>query len=232
MNSEEMARMLGLGNDLHADDASTQLESHLISIEDRLRELAHGDPLERGRVELERARTLVALGRGEEAWPVARPLVDLFVGAEEWELAVEACDALFLTEQPEALVALGNGLWLSITYPVDPELTVALLQHVVDETPPDSDGAAVAAAVAAWIVDLRAPEEAEDLRFFVQRLLGTVAQRHSQVESEEQFRFWVQKLELDEPDKFMVRMRNVVDVLVQDDWWFDREALQQALPVN
>jgi hypothetical protein len=38
------------------------------------------------------------------------------------------------------------------------------------------------------------------------------------------------RLELREPDKFLVRLRNVVDVLVQDDWWFDREALQARLP--
>jgi hypothetical protein len=39
-------------------------------------------------------------------------------------------------------------------------------------------------------------------------------------------------MELNEPEKFLIRLRNVVDVLVQDDWWFDREELQQALPVN
>ena len=39
-------------------------------------------------------------------------------------------------------------------------------------------------------------------------------------------------IELREPDKFLPRLRNVVDVLVQDDWWFDREALQAELPVN
>ena len=39
-------------------------------------------------------------------------------------------------------------------------------------------------------------------------------------------------LELGDPEKFLVRLRNVVDVLVQDDWWFDREELQRNLPVN
>jgi len=35
---------------------------------------------------------------------------------------------------------------------------------------------------------------------------------------------------LNDPDKFLVRLRNVVDVLVQDDWWFDRDALHAQLP--
>ena len=42
----------------------------------------------------------------------------------------------------------------------------------------------------------------------------------------------MERLELKDPDKFLVRLRNVVEVLVQDDWWFDREALQAKLPIN
>ncbi len=119
-----------------------------------------------------------------------------------------------------------------MTFPIDPEITVHLLSHVIDDTPDDSDGAAVAAATAAFIADIRAPEgpERERLSFFAQQLLGRVARRHSGVETQEQFEFWVEKLELNDPDKFLVRLRNVVDVLVQDQWWFDREALQSSIP--
>ena len=42
----------------------------------------------------------------------------------------------------------------------------------------------------------------------------------------------VERMELNDPDKFLVRLRNVVDVLVQDQWWFDREALQAQIPGN
>jgi hypothetical protein len=42
----------------------------------------------------------------------------------------------------------------------------------------------------------------------------------------------VRRLELDEPDKFLVRLRNVVDVLVQDDWWIDRDAIQSRLTTD
>ena len=40
----------------------------------------------------------------------------------------------------------------------------------------------------------------------------------------------MKRLELDNPEKFLVRLRNVVDVLVQEDWWFDREQLQTEIP--
>ena len=52
------------------------------------------------------------------------------------------------------------------------------------------------------------------------------------MEGQEAFDLWMDRLELKEPEKFLIRLRNVVDVLVQDDWWFNREALQAELPVN
>ncbi len=186
---------------------------------------------ERARLALAMARNLAALEEGAEAWALARPAFDHFLAKEDWQAAAEACEVLYLADQPGSLAALGQGIWLAVTYPIDPEVTLTLLQHLIDDTPPDADGAAVAAATAAYVADLRAPEDRrEDLLFFTQQMLGNVARRHSQVEDQAQFDYWIEKLELDQPDKFLVRLRNIVDVLVQDDWWFDREALQARLP--
>ena len=140
---------------------------------------------------------------------------------------------LFQAEQEGSLSALGQGIWLAVTLPIDPELSVTMLNHVVEDTPADSDGAAVAATTALFLVDVRAEGQQKDnLKFFAAQMLGNVARRHSQVETQEAFDLWMDRLELREPDKFLPRLRNVVDVLVQDDWWFDREALQAQLPVN
>jgi len=101
---------------------------------------------------------------------------------------------------------------------------------VVDETPNDSDGAAIAATVAHYLADMRAEgREREELMMFTNNLLGLVARRHSQVESQEQFDFWFSKLELDDPEKFLPRLRNVVDVLVQEDWWIEREKVWEKI---
>jgi hypothetical protein len=102
---------------------------------------------------------------------------------------------------------------------------------VIDETPDDADGAAVAATTALFIADVRARDrQRDDLMFFATQMLGMVARRHSGVDTPEQLEHWMERLELKEPEKFLVRLRNVVDVLVQDDWWFDRRALQDRLP--
>lgn len=220
-----------LGKDL---GEQAHLEGALVELREQLVHLPEDSPvLQRAAIQLEIGRALQILERGAEAWPIARTAFDLFLGEQAWEQAADACDVLYQANQRESLIALGHGIWLGVTYPIDPEISVHLLSHVVDDTPDDSDGAAVAAATACFLTDVRAPEGAdrERLQFFTQQLIGKVARRHGGVDSQQQFAFWTDKLELNDPDKFLIRLRNVVDVLVQDDWWFDRDALQAQIPL-
>jgi hypothetical protein len=212
---------------------STALDSHLHTLFEQLQDLEHtGGPAHcMADLRLQIARTLVSLGRGAEAWPLGRAAFDQFIAWDDFELAADACDVLFQANQPQSLAALGQGIWLAITCPIDPELTIELLDHVVDETPEASDGAAIAATTALFVADMRAHgREREDLLFFATQLLGNVARRHSGVETPEQLDCWMERLELKEPEKFLPRLRQVVEILVEDDWWFHRDALQERLP--
>jgi len=224
--ADSLARQIG---------EAAQLEAHLAELREQLARLSEGaDELERAGIQLEMARALQVLGRGAEAWPIGRMAFDAFLACQDWERAADACDVLYQADQAGSLAALGQGIWLGVTFPIDPEVSVHLLSHVVDDTPDDADGAAVAAATAAFIADLRAPEgpDRDRLLFFANQLLGRVARRHGNVSNQEEFVGWVQRLELDDPNKFLVRLRNVVDVLVQDDWWLDREAIQARLRMD
>ena len=212
-----------------------QLEGRLVELREQLAGLPESaGERERAGLQLEIARALQVLGRGAEAWPVGRLAFDAFAAAADWERAADACDVLYQADHAGSLAALGQGIWIGVTFPIDPEISVHLLSHVVDDTPDDADGAAVAAATAAFLADLRAPEgpDRDRLLFFANQLLGRVARRHGQVADQEAFDQWVRRLELDEPDKFLVRLRNVVDVLVQDDWWIDRDAIQSQLTAD
>ncbi len=221
-----------------AEDTQESLvlrEQRLAEIDEKLIELPAGyTPVQRAELLLAGGRALIELERFQEAWDRAREAFDIYTAAEDWEGAVQACEILFLSDQPESLPALGQGIWLAVTFPIDPELTVAMLQHVVDDTPSDSDGAAVAAVVSHYVVDMRAPEgkSRENLLFYTNQMLAAVARRHSSVQSQQDFDRWFQKLELNDPALFLPRLRNVVDVLVQDEWWIDRDALREKLPVN
>ncbi len=217
------------------EDAETSLEKIKHQLAAALQELQtmpeHAHPLQRVELQIKIAGTLVDLHRGEEAFTIAREAFDTSVANEAWEEAVQACNAMFLADQDDSLAALGQGVWLSVTFPIDAELTVLMLNHIVDETPDDSDGAAVAAVVAKYVVDMRTEgKQHDDLSFYVNNLLAAVARRHSDVETQEQFDYWFEKLELKEPEKFLPRLRNVIDVLVQENWWVDREAIWSKLP--
>lgn len=224
----------------NADDSSdakesvAKLERLVADLQAELDRLSAGAaPLRRADLLLQLGRVLVRLERGEDAWSAAREAFELYLAEQAWEGAAQCCDVLFLADQPQSLAALGQGIWLAVTYPVDPELSVALLHRVVEETPPDADGAAVAAVTAYYVVDLRAQEpQREHLLLYANQVLATVARRHSGVDGQAAFNRWIQDMELADPAAFLPRLRNVVDVLVQDDWWFDRERLRAALPAD
>lgn len=208
------------------------LNQRLAELNAKLDALASdSDVVERSRLQLDIAETLLGLERKEEAWSKAREAFDVFLENEMWQEAVESCNVLYQCEQPASLAALGQGVWLAVTYPIAVETTVAMLQHIVEETPDDADGAAVAAVTAYYIADIRAPEEKhESITFLARHLLGQVAQRHSQVKTQQELDAWMERMELREPEVFLPRMSLVIGALVEDQWWFDRDALREKLP--
>ncbi|MCU7814332.1 MAG: hypothetical protein KZQ81_03760 [Candidatus Thiodiazotropha sp. (ex Rostrolucina anterorostrata)] len=174
---------------------------------------------------------LLDLNRYSEAWPLAKTVLEQALEEDLWLRAVESCDILYQSEQEDSIKALAQGIWLGVTFPIDPELSVAMLQHLIDETTDNSDGAAVAAVTACYIVDIRTEDsDREDLKFFTNQLLGQVARRHSQVEEQEIFDFWVERMELDDPVKFLPRLAKILDLIVEDEWWFDRDLLRSKIP--
>lgn len=220
------------GEDLQVSTAA--LTARLEALRERMRELGlKPADSESMRLRLDEAALLLELEQDRDAHGIGLQVLELALQSRDWEQAAAACDLVVRCGHDDALEILGQGVWLAVTFPVEPELSVALLQHIIDETPDDADGAAVAAATAAYIVDLRTEgRKRDDLGFFATQLLGDVARRHGQVNDQQQFDDWVNRLELDEPDKFLVRLRNVVDVLVQDNWLFDRDQLRAELPVQ
>lgn len=197
----------------------------------------------RAQLLLELAGAYLDGGEPEKAAAPADEAFDTFVLATLWEPAVRAARALYLADADAGangaglaggadgpgIPALGQAIWLAVSMPVEPELTLAVLQHLIDEVPEDADGAAVAAATAGYVVDLRCPDD-DTLQLFAGRMLADVARRHSGVASQDEFDAWVSRLELDDPGRFLVRLRNVVDVLVQDHWRFDRDAVRASMP--
>ena len=208
------------------------LEEQLKLFQQHLAELpATASELDKNRVMLDIAETELALEHKEEAWKLARAALTVFLQLEAWQEAVEACNVLYQADQPASISALGQGVWLAVSFPVLADTSIAMLTHIVDETPNDSDGAGVAAMAACYITDLRAEDDKHDsLSFLARNLLGQVAQRHSKVNSQEQLEIWIDKLELRDPQVFLPRLSMMLNIMVGEEWWFDREQLRQKMP--
>ncbi len=214
--------------------STAALKQRLTLLETRLteqRSAAEPDPVLIARLDKDAAWLLLELGQREQAWQRGRAQFDSLFTARDWPAVIDLCDLLFQCNQADSLAALGQGVWLAVTFPVNPKITIDMLQHVIDETADDADGAAVAAATAIYVHDLRKqPNEDPGLYVDAMQMLTTVGRRHADAHDQAAFEQWVERMELDNPEKFLVRLRNVIDVLVQDQWWFDRNQIQAGLP--
>ncbi len=189
--------------------------------------------IERAKINLDMAEAKIGLGETANAWEIARNSFDIFIAEESWQNAVEACEVLYQTNEPSNDIALAHGIWLAITYPIDPQTSVTLLNYFVDETPEHSDGAAVAATTAHYIAGIRASDEDyEGLSFLTRNMIARVAERHSDIKSQEGLDAWMNRLEINDPKVFLPRMGRVLDIIVMDKWWINRDTLRASLPVN
>ena len=85
--------------------------------------------------------------------------------------------------------------------------------------------------MAVYVVDLRAEGEQYDtLSVTTRQMLTSVARRHSGVQDQADLDAWVTKLELNDVNGILSKLRHVVEALVQNEWWIDREAIQAELP--
>ncbi len=220
-----------------SDDSRQLLKQELANRQAQLMQLTPAsNPLERANLQYEIADIMLEIeepGMREAAWGMTRESFEIFRDHEQWEDAARCCDVLFRCDLPASVPALGNGLWLAVTYPIDPQVTIIMLNNLIDATPPQADGAAVAATVAHYIADLRLEGEQRDsVMFLTSAMLAKVAERHSNVNSQEAMNLWLNKLDLLNPKVFLPRLAQVIDAITEGQWWYNRDELRARLPVN
>jgi hypothetical protein len=222
-------------NFIETSDAQESREFLAKQVEELTERLANlpsvVEPMERARLLLDLANAELGMTQMSEVWNHAKAAFDVCIAHEEFQLAVEACDLLYQTELPSSIIALGHGVWLSVTYPLEPEYSINMLNNVITETTDDADGAALAAITAHFIVDHRCEsKKRNDLKVLTSNMLAKVALRHSKVETQMGLDVWMDKLGLREPDVFLPRFSLVVGAIVGDgNWWFDRDELRAKI---
>ncbi len=208
-------------------EALSLARKHLKSMPD------DSNPVDRARALLDVAEPMIGLGQTADAWTHAREAFSVFVDYEHWQDAVETVDLLYQCGHEYSIAALGQGIWLGVTYPVKAQSTVTLLNYVIDETPDDSDGAAVVAMAAHYIAGLRTEgEERDSLTFLTTQMIARVAKRHRGIEDQATLDAWIQMYNLNDVPELLKRLGLIIDVMVGEKWWFDRDELRSRLPVN
>ena len=219
-----------------AADSADSRQALITFMEEQEQKLAAFPPdgvqLELAQIKLDLAEAAVGLSQMEEAWTQARQAFNIFLENEHWQEAVECTEILYRADQPASVVALGQGMWLSVTYPIDPQLTINMMSHFIDDTPPKADGAALAAIVAHYVADVRNEGEARDnMMFLTNNMVYNVAEGHGKVHDQTTFSLWMERLELLDPAVFLKRFGLVIGAIVpNEEWWFDREALRAKIP--
>ena len=212
--SQSLAEQIS-GQDL--GDARVFFENELKQANKQLRALGdEASELDGAYILIQMARSNLGLGDKETCWQTARPLLDVFIESGEFELAVEACELLYLAEQEDSIIALGHACWLAVTYPMKPALSVDMLSYIIDETPDNSDGAAVAGVVALYLAEIRAEgSDRDSLVFLAKQLIAIVAKRHRGIEDEESIQIWIEMLELNDLDELFKRLAKMLDAIVE-----------------
>ncbi len=201
------------------------LQKRALELRARLR-YTELDAAARLAIQLELAEILLTLDEGPKAYAAAREALDASLMQERYESAVQACLFMYRSEQQHSISALGQGLWLAVACPIDPELSLEMLRALIEETPADSDGAAVAAMLGYFLMEMRAPEDNQErLVFLARQLVAEVAERHRGITDDESISIWAQMHELDDVDQLLERMAVIIDAITEV-WWFDRDALR------
>lgn len=193
----------------------------------------NSDAVEKAKLMLDIAECHLGLDQQKEAHDWAEKTFLTFLKNHEWQFAVDCCDIIYNSAQDDSLIALGNGIWLAVTFPVDPNVSVQMLHHIVDETPDDSDGAAVAAMLAHYLAETRSNEkDYKNLTFLTNQITAQVAKRHRGIEDESTMQTWIKMYELDDVSKLLPKMAVILDTIVGENWWYDRDEIRSQLPVN
>ena len=191
------------------------------------------DPIEKAKLMLDIAECHLGLDQQDEAYQWAQQGISPLIKNEQWPLVVDACDIMYYCTKDDALVALGNGIWLAVTFPIDPNISIQMLHHIVDETPDDSDGAAVAAMLAHYLAETRSNEkDHKNLTFLTNQIVTQVAKRHRNIEDEKTMQTWIKMYQLDEIDQLLSKMALILETIVDNQWWYDRDDIRSRLPVN
>ncbi|HIJ84290.1 MAG TPA: hypothetical protein HPQ00_08810, partial [Magnetococcales bacterium] len=153
--------------------------------------------------------------------------------AEEgnWEEVFKQLKTMSLRfKNTEIYKALAQRIWVGLKTETPASEVVLALFHLLNTLGPRHDVAGPIAALAHFMAKHRTPDHPDrDLAMGqAQQMFHRVCEEKGVV-GEEAFKIWVKHSRLDDPNHYVPIVMHLLDVMVGDVWWFDRDLLQKEL---
>ncbi|MEO5376394.1 MAG: hypothetical protein H7832_01210 [Magnetococcus sp. DMHC-6] len=167
----------------------------------------------------------------EEQWRQDRQAVILFSQNGQWEEALNRLKTLSTKYRNHHLYsALAQRVWVALKWQVPASEAVLALFHLLNTLGAKHELAGPLAALAHLLAKHRTPNHPDrELALGQAQQMFSLICHHQLIESDEAFQAWVQENQLDQPDFYIPQIMNGLEVMVGEDWWIDREALQKSL---
>ncbi|MBF0262648.1 MAG: hypothetical protein HQL97_12540 [Magnetococcales bacterium] len=130
----------------------------------------------------------------------------------------------------EIYKALAQRIWVGLKTDAPAIEVVQSLFHLLNTLGPRHDLAPAICALAHLLAKHRSPDHADrDLAIGQSQQMFSLVCDTYNIIGEEAFQIWVQAKQLDDPDLYIPSILKGLEMMVGDDWWIDRDKLQNEL---
>ncbi|MBF0192129.1 MAG: hypothetical protein HQL99_13465 [Magnetococcales bacterium] len=166
-----------------------------------------------------------------EEWNENRIAIDQLSRQGQWPEVLELLRRLTTKHKNnEIYKALAQRVWVGLKTQAPAIEVVQSLYHLLNTLGPTHELAPAVCALAQLLAIHRTPDHPDQ-----ELAIGHTQQMFSMVcgalniTGDEEFQNWVKAKQLDEPDLFIPEIIRMLEMMVGDDWWIDREGLQKEL---
>ncbi len=164
-----------------------------------------------------------------EEWRLNKAAIARFSRSGQWQEVLDLLTDLSKKQRNhEIYKALAQRVWVGLKSDAPVTEVVLALYHLLNTLGPRHEVAGPIVALAHLIAKHRTPEhpdralaQAQSQQMFA-LVLDTIG-----IVGDEAFGKWVAHNHLDDPNHYIPVVLNCLEIMVGDDWWIDREALQK-----
>ena len=164
-------------------------------------------------------------------WNLNKAAVTRFAKDSNWPEALKTLKMLSTKHRnKEVYKALAMRVWICLKSDAPVDEVVLSLFHLLNTLSSKHEVAGPIAALAHLMAKNRTPEhEDRDLAMGQAQQMFNMICEHYKIVGEEAFHKWVAGNKLDNPNHYIPIVMNCLDIMVGDEWWFDREQLQNEM---